>query len=251
MRRSSLLSAAAFVLALLVVGAPRPAAAVLPVFDPLMYAKQLVQIEQDGQRYETQTQMLAQLFAQLQNMVVNGHVNIDEIWQSITPDLQQLDQVLAGNNALDIRSKDLLAQFQAEYPNFTPSQPIGDLLSMYQDYTKKSIGNTLLFIQAQDKSLASQSLTMRKLEQLAVGARGRMDALQVANMIASQQVYATDRLHRTIMAQAQEESSYFMDQIASKAAESNQATNALAAETFQRANDIAAGRMPASTGAGR
>ena len=186
--------------------------ATLPVFDPINYVQNVLnQVNTLKATINQATQIEYQL-QQIQ-MQVQGLRNIPRgEWGKIQSDLTRLRQVVERSQGISYTDQNLATDFTSMYPGF--ANPT-DYYQAYRSWTANSLGSIQTSLEdagLQSQQLQSEDGVLQGLQSMSDGTTGHMQALQVANMIAMQQVEQLQKLRQLQMAQIQAQAGYFATQ---------------------------------------
>ncbi|MHB8432284.1 MAG: P-type conjugative transfer protein TrbJ [Candidatus Tyrphobacter sp.] len=190
----------------------QPASAQVMVFDPSNYAKNtLTELHTLQITVNQATQIsnqLQQLSYELQNLrnIPNG------VWGQIQSDLSQLSRIAKVGQSISYADANLSGEFSQMYPGY---QVPTDYTHAYTQWANNALGGIQGALQVagmQNSQLSSEDATFSQLEALSNGAPGRMQALQVGNMIGIQQAQQLQKLRELQMAQLQGQFDYLATQ---------------------------------------
>jgi P-type conjugative transfer protein TrbJ len=182
------------------------------VFDPSNYAKNtLTELHTLQITVNQATQIsnqLQQLTYELQNLrnIPNG------VWGQIQSDLSQLSHIAKVGQSISYADANLSGEFSQMYPGY---QVPTDYTHAYTQWATNALGGiqgALAVAGMQNSQLSSEDATFSQLEALSNGAPGRMQALQVGNMIGIQQAQQLQKLRELQMAQLQGQFDYLATQ---------------------------------------
>ena len=206
-----LVSAAALAAALSL-SLTQSAAVGVVVFDPWNYAKntltELNTLQATINQATEISNQLRQLAYEVQNLqnIPNG------IWGQIHSDLEALTQIAKVGQSISYADQNLSAEFTQMYPGY--SVP-GDYTRAYTGWAQNTLGGIQGALQAaglQSSQFATEDAVFSQLQALSDGAAGHMQAVQVGNMIAIQEVQQLQKLRQMQMAQIQGEFGYLATQ---------------------------------------
>ena len=160
-----------------------------------------------GIQLETQMQQLAEQLKQ-------GRGSPQQIFGSIQQDLSQLAQIVQGGQALAYSMANLDAQFRSTFPGY--SSRTSGYFNDYQKWSQTSLDTTLSTLRAvglQGQQLNSAQSVLAQLRMMSTGAAGEMEAAQVGNQIAEQQVEQLMALRQLMLVDLQSKQAYQAEQI--------------------------------------
>jgi type IV secretion system protein TrbJ len=165
------------------------------VFDPNMFARQLNQLQQE-------TAAVQNLAAQLQYAVQNTTGGGAGLWQSNQGLLTNLGNIVAEQEGLSYTLSDLSSEFQQMFPGYvaSPSGNVAPQSAQSFTTTLNTLNGTLQAAAAQTQDFQAEQATLAALEAKNQGAVGRMQAIQVGNEIALQQVQQLQMLRQLMVA---------------------------------------------------
>ena len=160
-----------------------------------------------GIQLETQTQQLAEQLKQ-------GKGSPQQIFGSIQQDLGQLAQIVQGGQALAYSMGNLDAQFRNTFPGygFRSSGYFTD----YKKWSQTSLDTTMNSLRAgglQGQQLNNAQTVLAQLRTMSTGAGGQMQAVEVGNQIAEQQVEQLMSLRQLMLTDLQSKQAYQAEQI--------------------------------------
>jgi len=190
----------------LVVGFRLPSEAILIgpeiVFDPSNFAKNsLTELHTLDVTINQATQIsnqLRQLAYQLQSLrnIPSG------TWGNVVSELAALQRVVKVGSGISYTDAGLSTEFRALYPGYGAPT----------DYTLDGMQGAYQAAGLQSNQFATEDGVFADLESRSNGATGHMQAIQVGNMIAVQEVQQLEKLRQLQMAQMQGEFSYLATQ---------------------------------------
>ncbi len=182
--------------------------AVVPVFDPANYAQNVLTQVNTLKATINQANQIANQIREIQ-MQVQSLRNIPRgLWGQIQSDLERLQAVIRRTQGISYADVNLASDFTKAYPGFRAST---DYTAAYRQWTQNALGGIKTSLEdagLQSRQLQSEDGVMQALQSLSDGASGHMQALQVGNMIAIQQVQQLQKLRQLQMAQMQAEAGF-------------------------------------------
>ena len=164
------------------------------------YIRQGLQLENELQRYE---------LALKQSLV-----QPNQVFGPIQQDLGQLAQLVQGGRALAYSMANLDAQFRNTFTGYD-FRTHGYYLD-YQKWSQTSLDTTLNSLKAagfQGQQLQSQQSILAALRAQSTGAGGEVQALEVGNQIAEQQVEQLMALRQLMLVDLESKQAYQAEQI--------------------------------------
>jgi P-type conjugative transfer protein TrbJ len=186
--------------------------AALPVFDPINYVQNVLN---QANTLKTTINQATQIEYQLQQiqMQVEAMRNIPRgEWGKIQSDLARLRQVVQRGQGISYADQNLATDFTSMYPGFASPT---DYYQAYRRWTTNALGSIQTSLEdagLQSEQLQSEDGVLQGLQSMSDGTTGHMQALQVGNMIAMQQVEQLQKLRQLQMAQIQAQAGFFATQ---------------------------------------
>ena len=164
------------------------------VFDPQMFARQLLQLQQE-------TAAVTNLAQQLQYMIKNTTGGGAGVWQSNQNLLANLGGLIAEQQGLSYTFQGLAQQFQQLYPGYNvTSTPGVQSPQASVDTTLNTLNGALQSAQAQAQDFQAEQASLQSLELKNQTAIGNLQAVQTGNEIALAQVQQIQMLRQLVMA---------------------------------------------------
>jgi P-type conjugative transfer protein TrbJ len=190
------------------------------VFDPTMYATQLVQLQEAT---ATVTNLAQQLQYAIQNTTGGGA----GVWSSNQNLLTSLGNLINQQEGLSYSIQNVTQQFQQIYPGFATASTAGvQSPQATVDTTLNTLNGALASAQAQANNFAAEQTSLQNLELKNQTALGNLQAVQVSNEIALAEVQQIQMLRQLVMAQMNAQN------VASAGQVNNQAQSSLAAQAM-------------------
>lgn len=156
--------------------------------------------------YVSQTKQLQTQISQYQDMVTQGQVLTDSQWGSVVKDIRDLASIYKDSKALAADLKNMDEEFGRAYggykeyvQQFGRGKSIKDQLMRWGDQGSDNARYAMKAAGMQVDMLDDEDAVMAKLMASSRSAQGRMQALQVANEIAAQQVQQTQKMRQLIV----------------------------------------------------
>jgi len=198
------------------------------VFDPSNFGKNSITAMQSVEQTLKQAQMIANQLQQI-NMQIRNIANIPRgIWNNIMSQLSALTAVVQQGQALAYTLSNLDTVFRLRYPGYVPPTHYTQQYRQWSEGALDGIRGALRAANLQSNQFATESMVLDQLKGMSDSAKGRMQAMQVGNMISVQQVEQMQKLRQLFMAQMQAENGY----LATK--QQDEATAKAAADAFFR-----------------
>lgn len=177
------------------------------VFDPSMFARQLLQLQQE-------TAAVTNLAQQLQYMVKNTTGGGAGIWQSNQNLLTNLGGLISEQQGLSYAFQGLAQQFQQLYPGYNATNISGVQSPMAStDTTLNTLNGALQSAQAQAQNFQGEQAALQMLETKNQTAVGRLQAIQVTNEIGLAQIQQIQMLRQLVMAMANSQNTAAANQL--------------------------------------
>jgi type IV secretion system protein TrbJ len=180
------------------------------VFDPSMYGRQLLQLQQE-------TVAVTNLAQQLQYMVKNTTGGGAGVWQSNQNLLSNLGGLISEQQGLSYTFQGLAQQFQQLYPGYNVTNTPGAQSPQASvDTTLNSLNGALQSAQSQAQNFQGEQAALQMLEVKNQTAIGNLQAVQVSNEIALAQVQQIQLLRQLVMAQMNSQNTAAANQLNSQ-----------------------------------
>ena len=221
--------------ALLLVAVPPTARAqfggVQIVFDPQMFARQLLQLQQE---MATVTNLAQQLHYMIKNTTGGGA----GVWHSNQNLLANLGGLISEQQGLSYTFQGLAQQFQQLYPGYNVTSTAGAQSPQSSvDTTLNTLNGALQSAQSQAQDFQAEQTSLQTLEVKNQTAIGNLQAVQTGNEIALAQVQQVQMLRQLVMALMNSQNTATANQL------NNQTQSQLAAQAIIAAPPQVAG-MP-------
>lgn len=202
----------------------RPTAQATTVFDPINLVQNILsavsemtqQIKQ-VQQYSTQLQELATATQQLQNMVQNTQTLTHFTWDdaqgtiaqllALTDTISQYKKLMGDMNQFlnAFQNIDSYRQAPCIGSNTCTEEDLAQLNErdrLSAEANKKATDALIKGIDQQQQSLVQDTAQLRRLQQTAQSSTGRLQALQAANQLASEQSHQLLQIRGLLLAQS-------------------------------------------------
>lgn len=196
------------------------------------------------QQVQTAMQQLQTQLHQYQNMVTNTLNLPNQIWGNTMADIGKLNALLQQSQALSYSAGNLDGQFAQQYgtyPSYLSRQMNGtDWQNKYNQWSQQTSDNALYTLKAislQSTQMSDEDAVMQQLQTMSQSAQGRMQALQVGNMMAAQAVRQIQKLRQLMMLQLQMQANYLATQQDRQSAEDAAARQFFNAPLLQMGNE--------------
>jgi P-type conjugative transfer protein TrbJ len=178
-------------------------------------------------QYLRQGEQLAEALKQTADMVRNSQQLTTQTYGPIAEDLNQLSQIVQGGRALAFSLANLDAAYRERFRGYAYNAKA--YYSDYRDWSQTSLDTSRSAMRAaglQSEQLQNEETILASLRAMSNTADGRMQALQVANQIAEQQVEQLMKLRALMLVDLQSKQAFQAVQTQREAA------TAAAAEAF-------------------
>lgn len=129
-------------------------------------------------------------------------------WANIQNLLQQLGSEVQQGQALSYSIQNLDGQFKQTYPGFASSENYLEDYKTWSQTSMDTLRGTLGSAGLQANQFSGEQTTMNQLASLSQTAEGRMQALQVGNMVSLQEVAQLQKLRQLVIAQMNAQNTY-------------------------------------------
>jgi len=186
--------------------------ATVPVFDPINYVQNVLNQANTLKATINQATQIANELRQIE-MQAQALRNIPRgQWGEIRADIAQLQQIMQRSQTINYADQNLTGDFAKMYPGFhSPANYVQE----YRGWVDNALGGIKASLQdadIQNRQLRSEDDVLQALQSMSDGASGHMEALQVGNMIAVQQVQQLQKLRQLQMAQIQAQAGFLATQ---------------------------------------
>lgn len=181
------------------------------------------------QQLANEAKQLQNEVSELENMVLNTATIPNQIWGTAVQDFSQLKSLFSQSQSLAFTAGNLDQQFATRYGTYSSylaeKMTATDWNNKYTEWSQEGSNNALNALKGlglQASQLSNDQDVMQQLQGMASSTQGRMQALQVANMIAAQNVAQIQKLQQLMMMQLQMQADYLaMQQDKEAAREAN------------------------------
>lgn len=152
-----------------------------------------------------------------QELAKNSKSLSDFEWGQIESQLNNLANLVRQGQALSYSMDNLNQAFTNIFPDYatyikrhkgTEPEAVSEQYSTWSETNVDTVKASLASANLQNKQFESERATMQTLEHKGQTSKGRLEALQVGNQIAAQQVGQTQKLRQLVMAQMQMQGAY-------------------------------------------
>jgi P-type conjugative transfer protein TrbJ len=164
----------------------------------------------------TQAQQLQNQISQYQNMVQNTNGVSQHLWGNAMGDLQKLGNLYQQSKALAYSAGNLDSQFAQRYQGYrtysTSKLDANSWQNKYNQWSQEASDNAryaLKTANVQNSAMQNENALMQRLQGLSQTSQGRMEAMQIANMMAAQNIEQIQKLRQLMMSQLQMQANYY------------------------------------------
>jgi P-type conjugative transfer protein TrbJ len=166
-----------------------------------------------------QAQQLSTQINQYKDMLTNSNGVSQHLWGKAMSDFNQLNQLMGRSRSLAYSAGDLDGQFGNRYGTYdaylNKKMGASDWKNKYAQWSKEGNDNALFTLKGlglHASQLQNDQLLQQRLQGMASSAQGRMEALQVANMMAAQNADQLMKLRELMMLQLQMQANFIAQQ---------------------------------------
>jgi P-type conjugative transfer protein TrbJ len=207
-------------------------------------------LAQTTQQATTAATELANQYKQIQYELSNlkNYDGNQMQWSHAQSLLQQLGSTTERGNALSYNMQNLDMAFKQKFPGYAPSQNYNEAYQGWSSTTMDTLRNTLLTAGMQANAFDDEQNTLDQLKSLSTTAEGRMQAVQVGNMIASEQVGQMQKLRQLVISQTNAQNTYMAYRVqreqAQEVADENMFKHPLPFPKYGTGQGFGVGNMP-------
>ena len=222
MERRTSRGAAALAVAGALLAPARPGEGALPVIDAgnlshnivtavqqtLSVAQEVQMVTHQGTQIAQQVRQLEHELRMLRNMALNTATAESVAWADVRTALQSLGRVVEIGLAIPYTAENVAAVFQARFPGYEPPASWSDSYRSWTTSVLDTLRGTLASAGLNVADAASVQAALDGLRAASDGTRGRLEALQIGNQIASLQVEEMAKLRQLVAAQINAQNAY-------------------------------------------
>ena len=175
-------------------------------------------------------QQLSTVKDQLTNMLNNSNPLVMFQSTDISKDLSQLLELSQKGESISFTEENIDSQFDTKYPGYTNDEEVKDFSAAYKEWSDSSMDGLKKLIQTtkqQSDDFQEEDNTLNNLRDSSQFSTGRMQALQVGNEIATEQVKQMEKLRELMMSQSQAQYSYMASERSEKDTDETQVESLL------------------------
>ena len=214
-RSSHLSRAACFGLAVVLALAATPSATTgqLPVIDAANLIQTTMTTLKMVESVINEVEMIANQVRQIENMIQNTRNYGRGTWDTeALPRLVRLGQVIDQEQAIAYSMANIDGLFRQRYPGY---RPVTDWSREYDTWTRTTLDTlrgTLNSVRLHAGDFATEQGRIQALQAMSDSAEGRMQALQLGNMMAGEQLQQLVKLRQLLMSQINAQNVYMATQ---------------------------------------
>ncbi len=167
----------------------------------------------------TQAQQLSTQINQYKDMLTNSNGVSTHVWGQAMQDFAKLQNLMSQSRSMAYSASNLDGQFSSRYETYDSylNRTMGakDWQNKYTQWSQEGSDNARYALKGlglQASQMQNEQALMQQLQSMAGTAQGRMQALQVANMMAAQNVEQVMKLRQMMMLQLQMQANYLAQQ---------------------------------------
>lgn len=175
---------------------------------------------------ETSVQQLQTQMSQYQDMLTNSKGFSTQLWGNAMSDIAKLNNLIQQGKALAYSASNLDSQFAKRYGDYRDYQNkkmnTTDWDNKYTQWSRETNDNALYTMKAlglQSAQMQDEDALMQQLQTMSGTALGRMQAIQLGNMMTMQNIRQLQKLRQLVMLQLQMQSDYLAAQQDKEAAQ--------------------------------
>ena len=190
-----------------------PAAATLAVIDVANLAQNTMTALRMVESIVKQIEIIRNQMTQIENMVQNTS-RWGGLWDAdALPRLRRLGQIIEQEQAIAYQMAGIDAEFRRRFPGYRPVTDWGREYELWTRTTMDTLRGTLSAAGLHADNFATEQGRIQALQQMSDSAGGRMQALQVGNMMAAEQIQQLVQLRQLILAQMNAQNVYMAHQV--------------------------------------
>jgi len=158
-------------------------------------------------------EMIANQVRQIENMVQNTRNYGRGVWDTeALPRLLRLGQVIDQDQAIAYTMANVDGLFRQRYPGYRAVTDWSREYDMWTRTTLDTLRGTLNSVRLHAQDFATEQSRIQTLQAMSESAEGRMQALQLGNMMAAEQLQQLVKLRQIMMAQINAQNVYMATQ---------------------------------------
>lgn len=190
-----------------------PAAAVIAVIDAANLAQNTMTALRMVESVLKEIEIIRNQITQIENMVQNTS-RWGGLWDTdALPRLRRLGQIIEQEQAIAYQMASIDGEFRRRFPGYRPVTDWGREYELWTRTTMDTLRGTLNAARMHADNFATEQGRIQVLQQMSDSAEGRMQALQVGNMMAAEQLQQLVQLRQLILAQMNAQNVYMAQQV--------------------------------------
>ena len=203
----------AFAVVLSLVTTPAVTTGQLPVIDAANLIQTTMTTLKMVESVINEVEMIANQVRLIENMIQNTRNYGRSAWDTeALPRLVRLGQVIDQEQAIAYSMANIDGLFRQRYPGY---RPVADWSREYDTWTRTTLDTlrgTLNSVRLHAGDFAAEQGRIKALQAMSDSAEGRMQALQLGNMMAAEQLQQLVKLRQLVMAQINGQNVYMATQ---------------------------------------
>jgi P-type conjugative transfer protein TrbJ len=190
-----------------------PATGQMPVIDVANLVQNTMTALQAVESVLKQVEMIRNQMTQIENMVQNT-TRLAGLWDAeALPRLHRLGQVIEQEQAIAYQMASIDGEFRRRFPGYRPVTDWAREYELWTRTTMDTLRGTLNAARLHAENFATEQGRIQALQRMSDSAEGRMQALQVGNMMAAEQLQQLVQLRQLILAQMNAQNVYMAQQL--------------------------------------
>lgn len=144
-------------------------------------------------------------------------------WSNVVDLINGLISKIQQGNEFSNQASSINEAFSKRFSGYTPSTNYSKDYQSWSSTSMDTLKNNLMRAGFQEEDLSNEQSRLNTLKQLSTSPKGRLQAMQVANMLQSEQIGQMQKLRELIISQIRSQNTYLAAQVqkeqAQKAAE--------------------------------
>lgn len=148
-------------------------------------------------------------------------------WSDAQQLLEKLANTVSQGNAISYTAQNMNDEFKNKFPGYQPQQDYDKAYQGWSSTVMDTLRNILASAGMQANTFSDEQATLDELKRLSTSAQGRMQAVQVGNMIAANQVGQMQKLRQLVVSQTNAQNAYMAYKVQKEQSEEAAANNLL------------------------
>jgi P-type conjugative transfer protein TrbJ len=206
----------------------------------LNHVELVSQYVQQVEQYETQLK-------QYERQMQDGQIVGTQFFGPIQSDLLGLERAVQGGQAISYSMGNLDSQFTSKFGGYgyRPTQNFAQNYATWSQTSLDSTQHALDGANLQSAQLTNEESLINQLNTMSQSSTGQLEAIQIGNQIASEEVQQLMKLRQLMMADLQSKASYQASQIQMTADSTAASTNFFTLKTSGLGTGASADAVPA------